>query len=233
MPLDTRTRPPERVVSAPVDFAARTAGTSLRSLFGLVGRVRPTDKPLHPHGTVHRATVHRFGAGERFGVPWIDEPAQQDSLVRLSRAVGLPERLPDVLGIALRVGLHDSRAADLLFATTGRSRVGRFLLVPRHHSGGAFFSTLLPYRTRTGAVVLGAAVSSEVDAFDLLVARPSGPWQRFGTVVLNPDEPPHDAPVSFDPMLNALPELTPYGWVRSLREGAYAAARRSRRSSAG
>jgi hypothetical protein len=38
--------------------------------------------------------------------------------------------------------------------------------------------------------------------------------------------------VSFDPILNQLPGLRPYAWVATLREGAYAAARRARASRA-
>src|SRR3954470_19691972 len=137
--------------------ASRTAGHALRGMFTAVGRLRPADKPLHPRGVVLRATVHRYGNDERFGVPWLDEPGTDPALVRFSRGGGLPEALPDVLGIALRVD-PDSHPGDLLFATTGRGPVGRFLLRPRRAGtlAAATYSTLQPYRTPTGPVVLAA-----------------------------------------------------------------------------
>jgi hypothetical protein len=61
--------------------------------------------------------------------------------------------------------------------------------------------------------------------FALCVASPLGRWRRFRTLVL---EAARDADIDFDAMLNVLPGLPPYDWVRRLREGAYAAARRSR-----
>jgi hypothetical protein len=170
--------------------------------------------------------VQRTGSPETFGVPWLDEPGGDDALVRFSRGGGLPDVLPDVLGVALRIDPW-GRPGDLLFATTGRGRIGRFLLRPRRANAVApvTYSTLQPYRTPTGPVVLSLTPAGTT--LHLAAARPTGPWQQFGTVHLV-EGGGSDAPISFDPFLHPVPGLTNYGWARRVREGAYAAARRSR-----
>lgn len=214
--------------------ASSAAGTALRGVFAAVGRLRPTDKPLHPRGVVLRATVHRFGSDEPFGVPWLDEPGTDPALVRFSRGGGLPETLPDVLGIALRVNTGD-RAGDLLFATTGRGPLGRFLLVPRRAAAVSTttYSTLQPYRTPTGPVVLSARPVPEAEGvvLHLAVARPTGRWHDFARADVTGDlEDGVDRLISFDPFDNAVPGLANYAWARRIRAGAYAAARRARRT---
>src|SRR5690242_5558932 len=113
----------QRSLAAAGHLTSSAAGAFLRSAFAGVGRLRPSAKPLHPHGVVRPATVRRTGCPETFGVPWLDEPGSDDALVRFSRGGGLPAVLPDVLGIALRIDPW-GRPGDLLFATTGRGPIG-------------------------------------------------------------------------------------------------------------
>lgn len=204
-------------------------GAALGALFSVVGRVRPAAKPLHPRGALCDATVSRAGVTPKTGVGWIDEPGHDQVLVRLSRATGLPQPLPDIHGLALRVTFGSREVADLLFATTGIGRLARFLLLPTT-SGRHAQSTLLPYRTAVGPLLLAAFPSATDGDFDLACASPLGRWRRFAT--LHIDAPPGDSAadplVAFDPVLNTLPGLQPYEWVRRLREKSYAAARRSR-----
>jgi hypothetical protein len=219
--------------------ASSAAGTALRSLSAGLARLRTADKPLHPRGVVLHATVHRFGSDEHFGVPWLDEPGRDPALVRFSRGGGLPSALPDVLGIALRVDPED-RPGDLLFTTTGRGPLGRFLLAPHRAEAVSMstYSTLQPYRTAQGPVVLSATPTNDDTAESELVirlaaARPTGRWHDFGSVVVaGPVEPAADGDVNFDVFLNTVPGLDNYAWARRLREGAYAAARRHRGASA-
>ena len=160
-------------------------------------------------------------------MPWIDDAGTDAVTVRASRSVGLPGPLPDVHGLAIRVPI-DGGHGDLLFATTGRGRVGRFLLSPSIDPAARVYTTLLPYRTPTGALLLAAfPTGSDGRGFELACASPQGPWRTFGRLHVGAD--PHEDPtISFDPVLNSLPGLRPYAWVASLREGAYAAARRAR-----
>jgi hypothetical protein len=122
---------------------------------------------------------------------------------------------------------------DLLFATTGRSRLGRFMLLPARDSFSRTYSTLFPYRTAAGPLLLAAQPDGH-DSFNLACASPRGAWRTFGRLRL--DAASTDAPTgsdgvgpSFDPVLNQIPGLDYYPWARSLREGSYRAARRSRR----
>lgn len=207
--------------------AAAVAGKALEGVFATTARIRPARKPLHPKGELHTATIERSGLRNPIGVPWIDEPGTSIGLVRVSRAMGIPKALPDIYGLSLRLPLVGGTHADILFATTGLGRLSRFVLFPAQHPGQRAYSTLLPYRTSTGAVVL-AAVPVETDelTFDLACAPAGGVWQSFARMTLT--EATSDASPSFDPVLNRLPGLEFYEWAATMREGAYRAARRSR-----
>jgi hypothetical protein len=85
--------------------AAIVPGRILEGVFGLAGLVRPAAKPLHPSGRLRTARLQRHGLSgpDRTGVPWIDDPGESRALVRFSRAVGLPDVLPDIHGLAIRI----------------------------------------------------------------------------------------------------------------------------------
>ncbi|NDU72024.1 DUF1990 family protein, partial [Actinomadura sp. DSM 109109] len=116
--------------------------------FALAARLR--DRPLHPEGLVFDAALVLRGTSCYWGVPFLDDRTELRGEVRLSRAVGLPPGLPDVLGLALRwrqpqhVGQPPTGDAEvpsspeLLLATTGRTRLGRHLLRPARHWSPAF-----------------------------------------------------------------------------------------------
>lgn len=196
----------------------------LRGATALVAALRPARKPLHPRGDVVRATLTRSGARPGTGVPWLDQDGEDVVQVRVSRAVGLPRLLPDIHGMALRVPTPEGYG-DVLLASTGTGRLTRFVLTAAHEPGGRPMSTLLPYRTPSGPVLLGA---TEVGPgrWTLTVASPQGPWRPFAHLVLSADT--GDADVSFDPVRNTIPGLEVAGWVRRLREPSYRTARRSR-----
>ena len=212
-----------------LNAAASAGGAVLRTTFGTLAVLRRSAKPLHPSGEVHVASVHRYGASPRTGVPWLDEPGSDQAIVRFSRATGLPAPVPDVLGIAIRLtGLP--APVDLLFASTGRRSLGRFVLTAHRDRMVAetTYTTLLPYRGPHGPLLLAATPSFEGDhlSLRLAVSGVTGAWQEFGTVLV--DAAGKDERISFDPIRNPLPDLPPYGWVSRLREGAYAAAREHR-----
>jgi hypothetical protein len=165
------------------------------------------------------------------GVPALATTDQVDSLVRLSRAIGLPRALPDVLGLALR--LHDvhgaGRPQDLLLASSLAPPM-HVTLAPARSFGRAWFTTLLPYR-------IG-------DRRSILVAHAAGPG-RFAlgtadplrrrieplaelTVTRRLDRAPAEAS-SFDPILHAAPTFRQdAGTLDAVRARAYRASRRGR-----
>lgn len=215
-------------LEGPVAALGRAGGAALAATTRALAAVRPAAKPLHPVGRLCRGQVDRTGCRPPTGVPWLDGPGHDDVLVRVSRAVGLPAGLPDIHGLAVRVPTSHDRNADLLFASTGSSRIGRFVLTASRQVDGRPLTTLLPYRTPTGPVLL-RALPLEDGVFELGCARPGGAWRTFGR--LHTGDEVAGRP-SFDPVLNTMPGLEPYDLVRRLREPAYRAARRSRTSGA-
>ena len=205
--------------------AGSLGGAGLAGGIRLVAAVRPAPKPLHPRGDLVGGRLHRLG-GQRTGSPWLDEAGEDEVLVRRSRAVGLPAGLPDIHGLALRVPLPGGDHGDLLLAMTGLGRVTRFVLTAGRAPTSRPMTTLLPYRTPSGPLLLGARAQSQ-DTYELAHASPQGPWQVFGTLALSATQGP-DPLLSFDPVLHPLPGLETYAWIRRLREPAYAVARRSR-----
>ncbi len=206
-------------------WLAGLLGGALAGIARGVAAARAADKPLHPHGSVMTARLDREGLRPPIGVPRLDEPGTDDVIVRLSRAVGLPGGVPDIFGLALRVPVDEGHG-DLLFASTGLGRIGRFVLRPSSSPFARPMTTLLPYRTEHGPLLLAAAATSD-DTFDLLCAVGTAPWRSAGTLRLLTESP--DAMISFDPLVNTLPGLDNYPFVQALREPAYRIARRSRR----
>lgn len=175
-------------------------------------------------------TLHRFGKDDEMRSTWLGEAGEDPVRVRHSRSIGLPAPLPDVFGLAIRVPLAGDRHGDLLFATTGLGRVTRYTFTVAQSPFGRPMTTLLPYRTAAGSVLLAATFRDE-HTVALAWSFASGSWRPFAELILDEDptgEP--DAELSFDPVLNQLPGLEIPGWVRRLREPAYSMARRSRRS---
>jgi len=215
-----------------VATASGAAGSVLATIFGAAARVRPTAKPLHPRGETLRGAIRRAGLEPGVDVPWIDEPGTDDAQVRLSRAIGLPSGWPDIFGLAIRIPMGPDRHSDVLFATTGRSVVGRFALLPRRQPTAGSYSTLIPYRTTSGPLLLSAQPGRD-RTFTLACAPPAGAWRTFGE--LNLESAPagdlgdaDDVGPAFDPVLNQIPGLDYYPWAARLRERSYRAARQSR-----
>lgn len=206
------------------DIPAAVGGSLLAAATRVASAARPPAKPLHPRGDVVTGVLRRRDDTEPSGVAWLDEPGEDRVLVRLSRAVGLPDPWPDIHGLALRIPVSTGYA-DLLLATTGLGRVTRFVLTPARRREGRPYTTLLPYRGPDGPLLLGAVAAGE-DRFRLSWAGASGPWVPFADLALQPTPAP-DEPVSFDPVEHVLPGLDHYSWVRRLREPSYRTARQS------
>jgi hypothetical protein len=222
-------------------------GSAIHGLFALLSRLRGA-RSLHPKGVAYAGVLTIEGLGEPTGSGFLDRPATYDALVRCSRGGGLPEPLPDVLGIALRAVDADGpgRPRDLLLASSAAPPVARHLLVPGVRFGRRICSSILPYRVPGGLLLLGAAMRDGASvaamragaapmAIDLLAASPTGPWRRVGT--LTPQRRLRDAEsaaLGFDPW-HAGPDLQPAGFLNALRRPAYAGSRsgRPRTSAAG
>jgi hypothetical protein len=206
--------------------AASAGGAVLATGTRAMAAVRPAAKPLHPRGSVARACLYRHGVRPALGVEFLDTASTDEVVVRESRSIGLPGWLPDIHGLAIRVTNPDGSHGDLLFATTGLGRYTRYALTLSRHQYGRPMTTLLPYRTAAGAVVLGAR-SSGGSTVEILCAVGDGGWRHVADLRLSYLEAA-DQSVSFDPVRNQLPGLEQYGWVRRLRAPSYVTARESR-----
>ena len=138
--------------------AAAVAGPVAAGALGLLAAVR-RGRAFHPTGVAFTGT---WTAADET-LPTLVPSRPWPVIVRLSKGVGLPGQLPDVLGLAIRIadlsapGDHQ----DLLLASSGDSRTTRHLLVPTSDHGSARYSTLTPYRTPLGEGVLWAQAALE------------------------------------------------------------------------
>lgn len=212
---------PNPVITTTADLAGR----ALSAVTSGIAALRTAEKPLHPDGQTWAGRLVRSGNEEPVGVPWLDQPGEDEVLVRTSRAIGLPGRLPDVAGLAIRLRSHQTRNGDVLLASTGWNPVARHLLVPalRHDQP---LTTLLPYRSPVGPIVIGAR-PVDVRGYELSWALVGKAWHRLGELTTERPLPDETEP-SFDPILHPLPGLQQYAWVEHLRERSYATARRLR-----
>lgn len=161
--------------------------------------------------------------------------------VRLSRGAGLPAGLPDFLGLAVRV--EQAEPVDLLFTTTGRPGVLRWLVIPARRWTSRPYSTVLPYRGANGDVWLclmpygdwlpdgstrsldGVGVGRPLE-FDVVEGRRLVNWRTVGRLVV--ESLADDEPIAFDPMLYADPRLRPVRFLSGVREAAYRGSRSGR-----
>ncbi|MGR7025130.1 hypothetical protein [Geodermatophilus sp. URMC 62] len=176
---------------------------------------------FHPRGHASTATVVTDGGGG-WGARVLDEPGRHDVVVRVSRAVGLPEPLPDVVGLAIRFpGLgRDHGPLDVLVSTAGGPPGLRHVFLPEPF--GRTYSAVLPHRTGSGrVVVLGARSEGTGADWELLAASLAGRWTRWGRLTLGPALPDAEAEtLRFLPTLGA-DDLQPVPLLRAVRDRSY------------
>ena len=218
------------------------AGALFGSLARLIG-----SRPLHPAGVAFAATLTVEDAGLP-GTRLFGRAAVWDARVRFSRGFGLPEPLPEILSMAVKVpdAYGADRDHDILLTATGRRPVVRHLFVPGRSHLERFYSSVLPFRAGSSTVVFGAsprgsapAVAGDLDelaaaaaggglSFALLAAAPLAPWRTIGWLEvgrrLSSDE---EAALLFNSDSTG-GGIAPTGAVNRIRGGAYAAAARGR-----
>ncbi len=213
-------------------------GRALGAGFATLAAVR-RPHPIHPHGVLLRGTLRRTGSGLRTGIRWIDEPDPKPVtvLARASRSAGVPPPLPDVIGLAVRFET-DAGTADLELASTGAGWPSRFWLLVHRSPSRAHLSSMLPYRSPSGPVLIAARsvtpddlpttpealaerLGSEPWRLVLLVARPRGQWHPFAELELQRQPGPLDPLLRFDAGRHPLPGAQHYAWVQRLRQPSY------------
>lgn len=199
-------------------------------------------RALHTQGACAAATlVVEEPVIRPLGVPVFDQPGQTAVLVRLSRGLSLPGRLPDVLGLAVRIPRAGAGGGDLdlLLSTASRLPGLGWLPVPRRSFTAGRYSTLAVYRTQAGAVrliaepqgppvpavpeALPAALEVTPLTFHLRAQRRGGGTWPVATLRLY--DTAEDAGLAFDPIWHGHPGLRPGRWQWRLRRMAYAGSR--------
>jgi hypothetical protein len=229
--------PADRLVDA-------TAGRVAGPVFGVASFLRRA-RVFHPRGRSFTARLHCAGdprlAGSVLGASGV-----HDGVVRFSRGAGVPEPLPDVLGLALRLDL-DAGPQDLLLVSSAAAPLGRHAILPARDYGATHYSSITPFRLGDATVLLGArpvhvgapcplerldALAQDVDRvrFDLLVAGRVGPWATVGEIELGATVPDERGERVRHTPFHAAGGIEPVGAVNALRRRAYADSQAARPS---
>jgi hypothetical protein len=154
------------------EMLATFVGRALGGAFFLLGKARGR-KALHPRGEVLEGLIGRRGAVGRTSVTWLDEAGTNHVAVRFSRSLGLPAPHPDILGLALRIPTQPGQFGDVLLATTGTGHIGRYVLWQARRHGLRAYTSLFPYKTPTGPLLLAAIPSNVYFGVALSLSRES------------------------------------------------------------
>ena len=201
----------------------------------LASRVRG-ERAIHARGRTLTGRLAVTG-GLGSGVALLDAPGSYDAIARFSRSAGLPEPLPDVLGLALRVLDAHGPGLDqdlLLDSTRPEPVLRRFPWVGRDLLGQLYCS-LLPYDAHGRSLLIGARPlpgqgSSglrdlpDVVGVELLAATPHGAWRPWGVLrTTGPLPAPGGRQLRFNPWTTG-GGLRPAGPGQQWRRSAYDAA---------
>ena len=218
----------------PARLAQSAAGALPGVVLGaaaLAAAVVRRTKPLHPVGRVGHGILTIDVPAPEWQVPLLAATGERHCLVRASKAMGMPEGVADIDGLALRFQAEgaepEESEGDILLAATGTSALGRYVLrlrQPRHHGP---LTTLLPVRTRHGALLVQVRpvglAADPPSQYAVSVAGATSEWTRVGTLSVVWER--EDMMLRFDPLRHVLQGTEQYPLVRTVREPAYAAAR--------
>lgn len=203
------------------------------------------ERVIHAKGHAFAATLELLDGAEELAVPLVRGPKERDAVVRFSRGAGLPDVLPDVLGLAVKVPDADSEGGvqDLLLSTSGRPLLVRHLPWPSRDLLRSTYSSLTsfdigPHRRLVGACgahgTHAAHGPAEVPGGQMLLATASGrgPWEPFARLTLL--EPlPGERDLEFSPANDAggFVAVGPFAEARAASYPAARAAEAGRESS--
>ena len=236
-------------------WAAAAVGPAVAAAFSTLAALR-RKRSLHPAGIGYQGWLQVDDeAPARRGVPLFQPGAGHPALLRFSRGAGLPEPLPDALGVAIKLPDAYGPGADqdlLLTSSTDRPLLRRLLFPARSFLHGSF-STALPYDldgervvlllvpaptgsgrsprgvARGGALAELRAAAVGGHGFELRTAATLGPSQRLAILTVGQPLPvERTQALRFNPW-NTGPGIRPSGWLNLLRDAAYRASQRGRR----
>lgn len=229
----------------PAPVAAATG-----AFWGALSMLRGRRRSLHPIGDAYEATFVVPPRRDPIGADLLDEPGERRAIVRFSRGAGLPEPLPDILGVAFRVldahgpGGHQ----DFLLATSSGLPVAHHALLPAKSYFDRTFSSVLVYSiggaTRLVGAVPRSAAPSDVSGsgleavsaaagrrqlfYDVCLAAPFGRFQPVARLDVGARLPDPDAERLAFNVWNAGGGIRPGGPFQGLRLPAYEGSQRGR-----
>ncbi|MFP5326900.1 MAG: hypothetical protein ACLGHT_05390 [Acidimicrobiia bacterium] len=227
-------------------FIDATAGTASAVTFGALSALRRA-RAFHPSGIAVEATLD-VEAKIHTGAPLFDRPGRRRCVVRFSRGAGMPEPLPDILGLALRVldvGDGD-RCQDFLLVTSGAAPLVRSALIPAQGYADRQYSSLLPYRVGTRTVLIGArpllsggrsprtfaelgeALADARLRFVLEIAEPAGDWEPMGTIDFGRTLSEQESEALQFNVFNNTDGIDAVGVLNTIRRRAYEGSQRGR-----
>jgi len=226
----------------------RRAGAA--ALFGTIARLTG-NRSLHPAGVAFdgRLAVHepRLHQARLFSAP-----GERPAAVRFSRGFGLPQPLPEILSIAIKVpGAYGPGAdQDLLLTAAGdRPLLRQTFFWGRSHLD-RHYSSVLPLKVGARQLLFGAVpvVTARMDgngdldelvrtvaagglAFDLRVAATRGAWVTVARIELGDRlDAPAERALTFSSD-NTGGGIEPTGLINRVRGAAYAASHGGRPTS--
>jgi hypothetical protein len=199
-------------------------GRAVDLVVGAASAVRG-ERVIHAKGTAYEGELTLYAGAGKLAVPLVRGPLKRPVLVRLSRAAGLPDPLPDVLGMAIRIPDADGAGhpQDLMLTTGGGSPLARRMLIPRWDYRGSTYTSLISYEIGGRDLVVGALPHD--GAYRLATADGGSAWTPFAKLALGaalPEEQGRDLAFS---IRNDAGGFRIGGRWRAARLGAYDAAR--------
>lgn len=202
------------------------------------------NRVFHPVGEAFVGTIDIWAPTD-FHLP----TGAHGVLVRFSRGAGLPEPLPDVLGLAIKIPETPDRVEqDLLLASSGRRAGTRSLLIPARSFFKCTYSSVLPYRDNGNRILFGARADGTLRArkgdfgdlehaaengelrFDILVAKLTAAWEEIGQLSVREHcDQEVSRSLRFNPW-HTDPGLRPAGALNTMRQSAYPASQDARPS---
>jgi hypothetical protein len=135
----------------PVSTITGAVQAGARGLFGGIAQLRG-DRSLHPSGIAFAATLTVDNPVEGAS-GLLGGSGEHEAFVRFSRGFGLPEPLPEILSLAVKV---PRVGQDLLLTATGDRPVLRHLFWAGRSHLVKRYSSVFPFRVGGETVVLGA-----------------------------------------------------------------------------
>ena len=219
------------------------------AVFRLLARLR-RGRALHPVGVGYQACLGITPEARRWaGTQLLVPGARYDAVLRFSRGGGLPEPLPDALGVAVRLpdAYGPGRAQDFLVTSSADLPLARRLLFPGRSFLHRSFSSALPYLVGGRAVVtvlrpqpahwprtgraladLSAAAATGELVYELRLAGSLGRSRTVGLVTVgDPLDPAATETLRFNPWTTG-EGIVPVGRLNRLRRPSYTSSQQGR-----